>query len=181
MKSSDRLRLLDAILASQSEGVAGAVIPEDRLRQALTDGPAFTREEKRILWLSPDTRALLLAVNREVQAEVADRVKAAGFGQPVRLLAAAGGNDYEKISGSGWTLQIFRDDIPGAEWSLSLELDGDYAKLLPARATVTLKDSGGQTWISGGFDASRRIEGVWPMAEETPFDRLKRYALMISP
>jgi hypothetical protein len=181
MKNSDRLRLLNAILASQSEGVAGAVIAEDRLRQALTDGPPFTREEKRILWLSPDTRALLVMVRREVQAQIADRVKAAGYGQPVRLLAAAGGNDYEKISGSGWTLQIFRDDIPGAEWSLSLELDDDYAKLLPLLATVTLRDSGGQTWISGSFDASRRIEGIWPLASETPFDRLKRYALMISP
>lgn len=181
MKDSDRFRLLDAILASQTEGAAGAVIEEDRIRQALTDGPGFTDAEKRILWLSPDTRSLFLEVRREIRQDLSDRVRAAGYGEPKRLLAASGGESEERISGHGWTLWIFHDDIPGSEWSLSLQLAEDYMRLLPAQTIVALKDSGGQTWLSGIPDSSRRIEMVWGNDSESPFGRLKRYDLFVEP
>jgi hypothetical protein len=181
MKDADRFRLLDAILASQTEGVAGAVIDEERIRQALTDGPRFSDAEKRILWLSPDTRALFLEVRREIRQDLADRVRTAGYGEPKRLLAASGDGSEERITGHGWELWIFHDDIPGAEWSLSLQLEDGYMRLLPPQTVVALKDSGGKTWLSGVADSNRQIQAVWEDNAESPFGRLKKYALIVEP
>jgi hypothetical protein len=181
MKDADRFRLLDAILASQTEGAAGAVIEEKRIRQVLTDGPRFTDAEKRILWLSPDTRALFLEVRREIRQDLSDRVRAAGFGEPKRLLAASGGQSEERITGHGWALWIFHDDIPGAEWSLSLQLEEDYLRLLPRHTVVALKDSGGKIWLAGKPDDNRQIEAVWDDNSESPYDRLRKYELNIEP
>lgn len=174
-------RMLDAILEAQAEGAAGAVVEEWRIRQALTDGPTFTEAEQRILWLSPDTRALFMEVRREVRNEAKAKVSDAGYGRPVRLLAASGDRREERIDGSGWSLWIFHDDIPGSEWSLSLELAEDYVSLLPPQLVVKLKDAGGKTWLSGRPDNTRRIEAVWDDQVESPYDRLRHFALGLDP
>ncbi|WP_126909134.1 hypothetical protein [Rhizobium chutanense] len=173
--------MLDAILDAQAEGAAGAVIEEWRIKQALTNGPSFTDAEKRILWLSPDTRALFMDIRREVRSEVRAKASEAGYGAPIRLLAASGDRREERIDGSGWSLWIFHDDIPGSEWSLSLELAENYVALLPKKMAVKLKDSGEKTWISGLPDGNRRIDAVWDEQKESPFERLRHYALSLDP
>jgi hypothetical protein len=173
--------MLDAILDSQAEGAAGGIIEEWRIRQALTEGPTFTNAEQRILWLSPDTRALFMEIRREVRSEAKTKVTDAGYGGPVRLLAASGDRREERIDGSGWSLWIFHDDIPGSEWSLSLELAVDYVSLLPPQLVVKLKDAGGKTWLSGHPDSNRRLDAVWDDQAETPYDRLRHYALSLDP
>ena len=180
MNDNERFVLLGAILDSQIEGAASDIITEPRIRQALTDGPRFTDTEKRILWLSPDTRALFLEVRREIRQELSDRVKASGYGEPKRLLAASGGGEEERISGDGWSLWIFHDDIPGSEWSLSLHLDQDYMTLLPKSTLIVLRDGGGKTWLSGVPDSSHQIESVWD-DDESPYDRLKKFSLVVDP
>lgn len=181
MKPQDRLRLLEFILSSQLEGRAGAVIPEERMRQALSEGPSFTNEEKRILWLSPDSRELFLSVRKEIREELSQAVRMAGYGQAKRVLAASAIGSEEQIIGNGWTLWIYHDDIPGAEWALSLRLDQDYLKLLPKQTVVALRDRGGKTWLSGVPDFNQQLDAVWVDMSETPYDRMQKFELVVDP
>lgn len=181
MTSHDHFRVLDLILSEQKEGRADGVLSEERIRQSLTDGPPLDATEQRILWLSPDTRSLYMGIRQEVREAVSLRMRSAGFGGRLPMRMAASGGTEERIEGPGYVLDIFWDDIPGAEWSISLRLNEDYVRRLPANTRVVLRDEGGQVWLSGIPDEQRMIEAVWPAKSEKPAERLTKFALWLEP
>ena len=173
-------KFLAAILALQDESKATGVLTETRARQALTDGPPLTIEERRLIWLSPDARDLFLAVRRQVRADMMERIRNAGLGVASRRLAASGG-DTEEIVGEGFTVSIFHDDVPGGEWSISVELEEAYRALIGPETVVILKDAGGHVWASGVPDSRGCFSGVWDLVNETPQQRLQKFNLMLQP
>ena len=173
-------KFLAAILALQDESKAGGTLTEDRARQALTVGPPLTIEERRLIWLSPDARDLFLAVRRQVRADMMERVRDAGLGTVTRRLAASG-SDTEEVSGAGFTVTIFHDDVPGSEWSISVELGEAYRTIVGPETVVVLKDAGGHVWASGVPDSRGCFSGVWERNVETPQQRLQKFDLMLEP
>lgn len=179
MTTSFNARLLAAIFATQDESKADGILTEERVREALTDGPVLTVEERRLIWLSPDARELFLAVRRQVRADMLERVRDAGLGTAERRLAASGG-DTEEIAGNGFTVTIFHDDVPGAAWSISVELSAEYRALVGAATTVVLRDSGGHVWAAGIPDSHGCFSAIWELSE-APLQRLQKYDLLLQP
>ncbi len=173
-------KLLAAVLAAQDEPKAGERFTDARLREALTGGRPLTSDERKLVWFSPDARDHFLRIRRQVRREIREQVREAGLGYMDHRLAASGGAQQE-VSGRGFTVTIFHDDIPGEEWSISVQLDPAYRDLLPPSTVVALKDTGGTIWASGVPDDQGRIGGVWEHAGETPHDRLAAHSLVLEP
>ena len=173
-------KLLAAILAGQQEPKAAARFTDERLREALTGVRPLTVDERKLVWASPDARDHFLRVRRQVRRELHAQVREAGLGYTDYRLAASGGETQE-VSGRGFTVTIFHDDIPGEEWSISVQLETAYRELLPPSMVVTLKDAGGAIWASGVPDEQGRIGGVWSLVGETPHDRLAAHSLTLDP
>ncbi|NPU11378.1 hypothetical protein HL666_11445 [Bradyrhizobium sp. 83002] len=174
------IRLLSAILDTQDERKADGILSEERARQALTVGPPLNRDERRLIWISPDARDVFLAVRRQVRADLMERVRDAGLGTAERRLAASGG-DADEIAGNGFTVTIFKDDIPGAEWSVSVQFASEYLALIGPSTAVILRDTGGHVWVSGRPDSQGCISGVWELSTESPRSRLQRFSLTLEP
>ncbi|MBJ7402192.1 hypothetical protein TSA1_26665 [Bradyrhizobium nitroreducens] len=173
-------RLLSAILGTQDERKATGALSEERARQALTVGPPLSPDERRLIWMSPDARDVFLAVRRQVRADAMERVRDAGLGTAERRLAASGGN-ADEIVGNGFTVTVFRDDIPGAEWSVSLQLAPEYLALIGSSTAIVLRDSGGHVWVSGLPDSQGCVSVVWELSTESPRSRLQRFSLALEP
>jgi hypothetical protein len=173
-------RLLQAILDSQREGRLDNTLSEERVRDALTVGPPLTAAEKRLIWFSPDARHLFLTVRRAVRAGLRERVRDAGLGRADQRLAASGG-DADEIVGKGFIVRAFKDDVPGANWSIFLELAPEYRELLPAETTVVLRDSGGVVWAAGVPDSLGCISAEWTLEDESPRSRLQNFSLRLEP
>ena len=180
MSNIHDLRLLAAILQGQDDSEASSTLTIFRVRQALTAGPPLTEDEQKLIWLSPNARQAFLSVRRQVRADITKRVRAAGLGTAERRLAASGG-DTEVIVCNGFVVSIFRDDIPGAEWSVSVSLEPEYLALVGTTTSVILRDSGGHVWASGVPSLQRTISAVWNLANDPPLRRLQRFDLALEP
>jgi hypothetical protein len=180
MTDSHELRLLAAILKGQDDSETNGTLTIFRVRQALTAGPPLTEEERKLIWLSPTARQVFLSVRRQVRADITRRVRAAGLGTAERRLAASGG-DTEVIVGNGFVVSIFRDDIPGAEWSVSVSLEPEYLALIGATTNVVLRDGGDHVWASGVPSLQRTISAVWDLIDDPPLRRLQRFDLALEP
>jgi len=180
MTKPEHLDLIAAVLASQSEPEGAEAMTDDRIREALTGGPRFTNEEKRLLWTSPDTRDQFLAIRRQVRLDLSEAVARAGLGTSEMRLAASGSSSEEEIIGNGFVVMLFRDEEFAEQYSVSVELAEDYLKLLPAETPVALEDTGGLVWARGVPDAYRRIGAIWTH-DEAPKARLSRYKLRLNP
>ena len=180
MTNRYNMRLLAEILGEQDESRATGTLSEERAYAALTVGPKLTAEERRLIWHSPDARNLFLSVYQRVRLDVMERTRAAGYGGTERRIAASGG-DFEEISGKGYVVSIFRDDIPGAEWSVSVVVEADYLAIVGPETTVVLRDSGGHVWAMGVPNAQRSISQVWTLQDDPPHARLSRYGLELAP
>lgn len=173
------LVVLAAALENQTDPPPG-FITEERMREALTKGPSFTREERRLLWLSPDVREIYFEVRDMMDREQQDALYLAGYGRPLSLRAASGMSDVETIEGKGYVLTIFHDRIGDQEeWSLSLQLDEDFRSRLKPGTMVRFYDSGGVTWVKGLPDEVGQIGGLWPYIHETPMNRAANYQLYL--
>lgn len=173
------LAVLAAALENQSNAPSG-FITEQRIREALTTGPAFTKEERSLLWLSPDVREIYFEVREMLSREHQDELYVAGYGRPLSLRAASGAGDVETIQGKGYALTIFHDRIGDQEeWSLSLQLDDDFRSRLRPGTAVRLYDSGGLTWVKGFPDEVGQIGTLWQHADETPMARAVNYQLYL--
>jgi hypothetical protein len=180
MTMTPQQSLLAAILNSQSEPEDAVAFTDERLREALTTGPGFTTEEKKLLWSSPDARDHFLTIREQVRLDLSEAVRKAGLGTSEMRLAASGSASEQEISGAGFIVSIFRDEAFGDEWSISVELSQEYLSLLAAGTTVSLQDTGGMVWARGKPDVHSRIGAQWT-ALDTPMQRLARFSLRLDP
>lgn len=175
-----KAKLLAFILDGQEEGRVPGVLTEERARAALTSGPPLTQAERRLIWMSPDSRGLFLSVRRDVRAELSDRVREAGLGIAKRRLAASGG-DIDEVAGTGFTVTIFKDDGAEGGWLISVQLEDRYLQLIGAATTVVLRDTGGATWAAGVPDSRGCIGSVWGDVNEPPRSRIQKFSLRLDP
>lgn len=172
------LAALAAALEHQTGAEVHGVITYERMYEALTDGPKFSQDERRLLWFSPDVRALYAQVRRSVDRETSAKLREAGYGEELHLRAAADTAEVQTIRGKGYVLTIFRDDEPEEEWSLSLRLEPALRSILPSRSVVKLADLGGLTWVEGIPDGAGQISALWQNKDETPIARAVRFGLV---
>ena len=109
-----------------------------------------------------------------------ERIREAGLGIASRRLAASAEGTVE-VEGRGFVVSIFHDDVPGAEWSISVELAESYRALISPETVVVLKDAGGHVWAVGVPDSQGCFSGVWELKEETPQQRLQKCDLILQP
>lgn len=173
------LAVLSAVLEHQTgEDIVG-IITEERLHEALTTGPEFSAEERRLLWFSPDVRETYFTVRESLDREMRDDLVVNGYGHEQRLRTASSSTDVEFIEGQGYRLSIFRDLIGDqTEWTLSLQLEETFRSRLFARTVVRFYDSGGVTWVKGIPDEMGQIGAVWEH-EESPMERASKYGLSL--
>ena len=90
MNDEQRLQLLTDLLNAQPDIPSAAMLSEARLRAALTDGPGFDEDEKRLIWHSPAVRERYLQVKQALRHdEMRRRLRAAGIDTQLHLRAAA--------------------------------------------------------------------------------------------
>ncbi|CDX49147.1 hypothetical protein MPL1032_10214 [Mesorhizobium plurifarium] len=172
---------LAAAFDQQTEGMVEGTITDQRIYEALTTGPAFSDEERRLLWLSPDVRSIYFNVRTSVDREIRLRMLEAGYGGELRLRAASDDSDVHTIRGKGYKLTLFRDrDGESEEWSISLQLDKGLHEILPPRASIRLRDGGGAVWIDGIPNNLGQISAFWRYSGETPIERAARHGLVLS-
>ncbi|MCY1294507.1 hypothetical protein D9M70_438050 [compost metagenome] len=160
--------------------MAEGIVTHERIRQALTTGPGFTEDERRLLWFSPDVRETYFDVRGRLDREIQDQLHLAGYGEELRMRAASGSGDVHTIIGKGYALTVFHDHIGGAdEWSLSLQLDDAFKSRLFPLTAIRLFDSGGLTWLRGIPDEVGHIGSIWEEPAEIPLERAARYGLFI--
>lgn len=173
-----RSKLFADILRGQDS--AEGSFTDERIRSALAGNPPLSVDERLVLWSSPDARDHFLAVRREVRRELAEAFAGAGLGYSERRLAASGdGDDVQQVEGKGFSVVVFHDNLPGAEWSILCQLESTYLATLPPRTVVTLRDSGGLIWASGVPDDQGCFGGAWTEQSEAPAERLKGHTLRL--
>lgn len=174
------LAVLRGVLESQTFEDAEGFIPYERIRDVLTSGQKFTREEKRLIWLNADVRETYFLVRTDLDRETQWALDDAGYTTPVRLLAAAGEEDVTYLPGNGYTVTVFRDLLPsGMRWSISLQLDERLRDLLFPNTLVSLVDNGGLTWVSGIPDETGQLGSMWSQKEEPPLERFAKHGIRI--
>jgi hypothetical protein len=176
-------RLTAAILSRQIETGEFEVLSEKRLREAMTTGPEFTNKERALLMLSPVTRDDWKRIRLEVLDEIFDRCEELNLEQELVPLAASGRSDESQInlSGSGFSLTLFRQDNPETPWVILVQLDAKYQNVIYPMTELRLVDSGGLEWMRGRPDSEGEMTGVWEEASIDLLERSTRYTLKLMP
>lgn len=174
------LSLLAAAMEDQPEPEGSEAIAPERIRQAITDGPVFSPEEKHLIWTVPSVRNTYFVVRERVALDKELELDALGLGGEIHLKAAASEEDTSAISGNGFTVLIFRDEVDGlVEWSITLQLAGNITSRLGANQSVALVDNGGQVWVEG-VPVDGQLTSIWPPSDERPTDRATRYGIRLT-
>lgn len=180
-REDGRMALLRAVLEQQVEPVAAGHIEEARLEQALTSGPAFTANERQLLWLSPGTRNAYLAVKARVVAEMAERLQESGVHLAAAAMVAGGGADVLTVEGEGFKVVAQRHDGQPESWVVTLRLTARFRALLSPMTRLRLVDAGGLEWLCGRPNQQGEINAAWPHDDVSPRSRLAEYGLRIEP
>lgn len=173
-RATPRERLLAAVLAAQIDGGRDDFDAEaslERLRRGEPLGP----EDRRLLLSSPAARARMSEALGIADAALAARARAAQIELEALPLVAASHDAVTTVEARGWRLSIFREDLPRMAWSLTLQLGDEIGRLAPARVRVV--DEGGLCWIEGRPDARAELSAPWPLAANTPIERLASHRL----
>lgn len=169
--------LLAAILDMQHHEVTSATMTQERIVEALTQGPGFTGEERRLLWLSPDARNTYLAIKKQLVRTLESELRESGIEMEIAALAAgAGDGDVLIVEGKDWSVVLQRDE---GDWTISLRLGSAFRARVPPMAVVRLVDDGGLEWLSGRLDEHGEINTVWTHPDMSPHVRCDEHRLRL--
>lgn len=181
MNTNAMARLLTELLDPQVESGEYGEIGDDRLRKAMTIGPALTKQEQSLLLLSPVARADYSRVCNEIVAETRDRITRHGVKMNLLPLAAADQDDKVVFKSTGFTVTLYRRDDLGIPWIILVQLGSSYRQAINPMTTVRLADTGGLEWLRGKPDANGELTGAWNDSETNLLTRAQRFSLMLEP
>jgi len=174
-------RLLTAILAEQPERPdAGIALDEARLRRALSGAEPLSTAEQQVLWTSPAARRRLALLHRVQRAAQYLAWQQAGIAPQISYLAAADAavQPVTIDTHPHLTVKLFPLDEHGARWTVFVKLAEPIHNSLVSGIRVV--DTGGVQWLTGYVDKDGELSAEWTY-EESPLQRLHRYALRLEP
>lgn len=173
--------LLAAILAEQPErSDAGIALDEARLRRALSGAEPLSAAEQQVLWTSPAARRRLAILHRVQCAAQYLAWQQAGIAPQISYLAAADAavQPITIDTHPYLTVKLFPLDEHGARWTVFVKLAKPIHNSLVSG--IRLVDTGGVQWLTGYVDKDGELSADWTH-EESPLQRLHRYALRLEP
>jgi hypothetical protein len=181
MNTKTMKRLLAAILAQQPERAdAGMALDETRLRRALSGEEPLTDAEQHLLWTSPAARQRLVALRDAQRAMQYLAWQQAGIESQIFYLAAAD-TAVQPITidtHPELTVKLFPLDEQGTRWTVFLKISEAVQDSLVSG--IRLVDTGGVEWLAGHVDSDGELSADW-MHQESPLQRVHRYALRLEP
>jgi len=174
-------RLLAAILAQQPERPdAGMILDEARLRRALSGVELLSAAEQQVLWTSPAARRRLAILYRVQRAAQYLAWQQAGIALQIPYLAAADAavQPVTIDTHPSLTVKLFPLDAHGARWTIFVKLAEPMHNALVSG--IRLVDTGGVQWLTGYVDKDGELSADW-IHQESPLQRLHRYALRLEP
>lgn len=176
-------KLISAILARQLETGRYGEIRQDRLREALTTGPALSEAERSILLLSPVAREDWNQASKEIADELRERWAALDIELKLVPLAAATESDAPVIAlnGDGFSVVLYRQDGEGHSWVILVQLGTQIRNTIDPMTRLRLVDDGGLEWMEGQPDSSGEMTALWQDVKENLADRARRYCLILEP
>lgn len=174
-------RLLADILSRQTDDDQGLAVDEQRLRKALTAGPALTIAEKNRLLSSPADRAVYFRIKREITADIELQWYRLGLHAELAVKAAAGSDNeirYQSANGP-FSVTLFKQDTPDMPWLVLIKLDRAMRDTLHPMNIVRLVDSGGLEWTRGRPDTRGELSFGWFDLDITPDRRLLDHTLKL--
>ena len=181
MKSQTKMRLLAEILTGMVDDGRGDALSEDRIRTALTVGPPLTPDERRLLWVAPIARSRLFRVRECLRSETESEWRQIGARlHLVAQVAASSEASTLTAKGDDFAVTLYRDDVEGMPWTISLNLSERLRRTLDPASIVVLADSGGLEWLCGRPDRRGEIHDGWFNTEMSPVERLARHSLSLS-
>ena len=181
MNTESMTRLLAEVLDGQVESGAFGAISETRLREAMTNGPDFTRQERSLLLLSPLVRTDYRRIRNETLKDTRGRIKRHNVEVNLLPLAATTEEETVVLKSSGFTVTLYRQEELGFPWVILVQLDSTYRQAINPMTTLRLADAGGLEWLRGRPDPNGELTGAWYDSEVDLLERVRRYSLILEP
>lgn len=175
--------MLGDILDHQIEDGSLPSLGRSRISQALTMGPALTKEETAVLLRSPHARAVYREIARDVRSENLDAIVQAAIDMTATNLAAASAEDIDKveIEGKGFNITIYRigDDV--GPLVILVRLSKAYMDAIHPMTRMRLFDMGGLEWLRGIPDGDGQLTAEWDDSSVDLVGRARRHQLILEP
>ncbi len=183
MSSRNLHKLMAYVLARQVESGEYGAVSEQRLREALTDGPDLDDAERALLLLSPVARDDWDRVRREVLDDVREHWMGSGADTELVPLAASSASDTGQIdvNGPDFTVSLFQQDHEGTTWVILVQLGPNLRAGLYPMSTLRLIDDEGLEWARGRPDAQGELIATWHNDEVSLQERAKGHRLRLEP
>lgn len=173
----DKPDLLAALLSVQIEDGSGDAFDPELALKCLRTGQPLSAAYKALLLRSPVARLKLREAIKRDDLELKRQAQTFDVGLMVTPLAAASDEQMVTINAIGWKLIIFKENLPHATYSLTLQLDHQLKSIAPKRVKVV--DSGGLLWLNGKPDSRAELTVEWSYTDFTPMERLSNHSLQL--
>lgn len=180
--NNERLaELLSTVLENQLESGDRGSISMQRLRESMTIGPGLTKNERKLLLLSPVARADYQRVSVTVQNEIKDRLAKNSIAIELLPLAAATDDDKVFLKGEDFDVILIKKEELGIPWVILVQLGSSYQRTINPMTVLRLVDSGGLEWLRGKPDSNGELTAAWYDNETDLISRARRFTLFLEP
>lgn len=181
MNNNRLAELLSTILDSQIESGSHGSISKQRLYESMTTGPELTRNERKILLLSPVAREDYQLEKAVVQKELMERLTTNSIAQELLPLAAATDDDKVYLKGEDFDVILIKKEALGVPWVILVQLGSSYQRTINPMTVLRLVDSGGLEWLRGKPDSNGELTAAWYDDETDLLSRARRFTLFLEP